>query len=153
VAATGGSQAALVPAIPPLRAPTRFLLHHRGGRCDAALQKLQWCTSRKGQMRRRGPRPCPAAHTGEHPILAQFFPEGSHGYIRVSIFLDFFVQFRLMVSRWSLGHQREQQHKIRVSPARCRMDLPGPTTSVGTRTDCSVGPWDYLTCAARYLMV
>jgi hypothetical protein len=34
----------------------------------------------------------------------------------------------------------------------CRMDLPGPTTSVGTRTDYSVGPWDYSTCAARYLM-
>jgi hypothetical protein len=32
------------------------------------------------------------------------------------------------------------------------MDLPGTTTSVGTRTDYSVGPWDYLTCAARYLM-
>jgi hypothetical protein len=35
----------------------------------------------------------------------------------------------------------------------CRMDLPGPTTSVGTRTDYSVGPWDYPTCVARYLMV
>jgi hypothetical protein len=23
---------------------------------------------------------------------------------------------------------------------------------VGTRTDYSVGPWDYLTCAAWYLM-
>jgi hypothetical protein len=34
----------------------------------------------------------------------------------------------------------------------CRMDLPGPTTSVGTRTNYSVGPWDYPTCAARYLM-
>jgi hypothetical protein len=34
----------------------------------------------------------------------------------------------------------------------CRMDLPGATTSVGTRTDYSVGPWDYPTCAARYLM-
>jgi hypothetical protein len=34
----------------------------------------------------------------------------------------------------------------------CRMDLPGPTTSVGTRTDYSVGPWDYPTCAARYLL-
>jgi hypothetical protein len=33
------------------------------------------------------------------------------------------------------------------------MDLPGPTTSVGTRTDYSVGPWDYPACAtlkARY---
>jgi hypothetical protein len=34
----------------------------------------------------------------------------------------------------------------------CRMDLRGPTTSVGTRTDYSVGPWDYPTCAARHLM-
>jgi hypothetical protein len=32
------------------------------------------------------------------------------------------------------------------------MDLPGPSTLVGTGTDYSVGPWDYLTCAARYLM-
>jgi hypothetical protein len=34
----------------------------------------------------------------------------------------------------------------------CRMDLHVPTTSVGTRTDYSVGPWDYPTCAARYLL-
>jgi hypothetical protein len=34
----------------------------------------------------------------------------------------------------------------------CRMDLPGPTTSVGTKTDYSVGPWDFPTCAARHLM-
>jgi hypothetical protein len=33
----------------------------------------------------------------------------------------------------------------------CRMDLPGPTTSVGTRTDYSVGPWDYPACATRHL--
>jgi hypothetical protein len=32
------------------------------------------------------------------------------------------------------------------------MDLTGPTTSVGTRTDYSVGPWDYPTCATRYPM-
>jgi hypothetical protein len=31
------------------------------------------------------------------------------------------------------------------------MDLPGPTTSVGTRTDYSVGPWDYPACATRHL--
>jgi hypothetical protein len=34
----------------------------------------------------------------------------------------------------------------------CRMDLPKPTTSVGTRTDYSVGPWDYLSCATWHLM-
>jgi hypothetical protein len=32
------------------------------------------------------------------------------------------------------------------------MDLPGPTTSVGTRTDYSVGPWDYLAWAARHML-
>jgi hypothetical protein len=35
--------------------------------------------------------------------------------------------------------------------ATCRMDLPGPTTSVGTRTDYPVGPWDYPACATRHL--
>jgi hypothetical protein len=35
--------------------------------------------------------------------------------------------------------------------ATCRMDLPGPTTSVGTRTNYSVGPWDYPACATRHL--
>jgi hypothetical protein len=35
---------------------------------------------------------------------------------------------------------------------RCCMDLPGPTTSVGTRTDYLVGPWDYPACAAWHLM-
>jgi hypothetical protein len=34
----------------------------------------------------------------------------------------------------------------------CRMDLPGPTISVGTRTDYSVGPWDYSACATWHLM-
>jgi hypothetical protein len=34
----------------------------------------------------------------------------------------------------------------------CRMDFPGPTASVGTRTDYSVGPWDYPTCAAQHLL-
>jgi hypothetical protein len=29
---------------------------------------------------------------------------------------------------------------------------PWPTTSVGTRTDYSVGPWDYSACATWHLM-
>jgi hypothetical protein len=32
------------------------------------------------------------------------------------------------------------------------MDVPGPTALVGTRTDYSVGPWDYLAWAARHLL-
>jgi hypothetical protein len=35
---------------------------------------------------------------------------------------------------------------------RCRMDLLGTTTSVGTRTGYSVGTWDYTAWAARHLM-
>jgi hypothetical protein len=33
------------------------------------------------------------------------------------------------------------------------MDIPRPTTQVGTRTDYSVGPWDYSTWVARHLLV
>jgi hypothetical protein len=33
----------------------------------------------------------------------------------------------------------------------CRMDLPGPTASVGTSFDYSVGPWDYPACATQHL--
>jgi hypothetical protein len=32
------------------------------------------------------------------------------------------------------------------------MDLPGPTTPVGTRTDYSMVPWDYSTWVTRHLM-
>jgi hypothetical protein len=34
----------------------------------------------------------------------------------------------------------------------CRIFLPGSTALVGTRTDYSVGPWDYPTCATRHLV-
>jgi hypothetical protein len=42
-------------------------------------------------------------------------------------------------------------HRYGLPNRICRMDLPGPTTSVGTRTDYSVGPWDYPACATRHL--
>jgi hypothetical protein len=45
----------------------------------------------------------------------------------------------------------EENRNAKQCRNRCRMDLPGPTTSVGTRTDYSVGPWDYLACATRHL--
>jgi hypothetical protein len=38
-------------------------------------------------------------------------------------------------------------HQVWMRREDCRMGLPGPTTSVGTRTDYSVGPWDYSACA------
>jgi hypothetical protein len=41
---------------------------------------------------------------------------------------------------------------VKLQQHGCRMDLPGPTTSVGTRTDYSVGPWDYSTWVARHLL-
>jgi hypothetical protein len=51
---------------------------------------------------------------------------------------------RTVVGRLVVGREEARQS--------CRMDLPGPTTSVGTRTDYSVGPWDYLTWVTRHLM-
>jgi hypothetical protein len=43
------------------------------------------------------------------------------------------------------------QHRDQPQESHCRMDLPGPTTSVGTRTDYMVGPWDYPAWAAQHL--
>jgi hypothetical protein len=39
-----------------------------------------------------------------------------------------------------------------LGQANCHMDLPRPTTSVGTRIDYSVDPRDYLTWVTRHLM-
>jgi hypothetical protein len=51
-------------------------------------------------------------------------------------------------------HRKQHIYKLEndqgVVIGDCRMDLPGPTTSVGTRTDYSVGPWDYSACATRH---
>jgi hypothetical protein len=41
---------------------------------------------------------------------------------------------------------------LEYGSSRCRMDFPGPTASVGTRTDYLVGPSDYSACATRHLM-
>jgi hypothetical protein len=50
----------------------------------------------------------------------------------------------------NLGENETLEHLFFICPF-CRMDLPGPTASVGTRTDYSVGPWDYPACATRHL--
>jgi hypothetical protein len=52
------------------------------------------------------------------------------------------------------GNARQQAAvgaSLGPSGGACRMDLPGPTTSVGARTDYSVGLWDYPAGAARHL--
>jgi hypothetical protein len=46
----------------------------------------------------------------------------------------------------------ESQCLALFSLGRCHMDLPGPTTSMGTTTDYSVGPWDYSVCVTQHLM-
>jgi hypothetical protein len=35
----------------------------------------------------------------------------------------------------------------------CHTNIPRPTTHVGTRTDYSVGPWNYPTWAAQHLLM
>jgi hypothetical protein len=62
------------------------------------------------------------------------------------------------MARLTEFHRQHCQHYSKLScsttkySGACRMDLPEPTTSVGTMTDYSVGPWDYPTCVARYVM-
>jgi hypothetical protein len=47
---------------------------------------------------------------------------------------------------------RRHPARLQSTQGVCRMDIPRPTTPVGTRTDYSVGPWDYPTWAAQHLM-
>jgi hypothetical protein len=53
---------------------------------------------------------------------------------------------------WKRGLRERERELGEASGGVCRMDLPGLTTSVGTRTDYSVGPWDYPACVTRHLM-
>jgi hypothetical protein len=74
-------------------------------------------------------------------------------YLCSSIHLTFLV----LCSTFGLGSTRRRPTGTSLvrstgwSMPRCRMDLPGPATSVGTRTDYSVGPWDYPAWATRHL--
>jgi hypothetical protein len=76
-------------------------------------------------------------------------PRARRGLVRAALCPSSEAEFRsrtagptALVGRW--GHQAR-------GPG-CRMDLPGPTASVGIRTDYSVGPWDYSACATWHLM-
>jgi hypothetical protein len=50
------------------------------------------------------------------------------------------------------GGRREAGARLARSRWRVSYGPPWPTTLVGTRTDYSVGPWDYPACATRHLM-
>jgi hypothetical protein len=61
----------------------------------------------------------------------------------------------LIISRGSNRFEPKWRRDSRVSESsdpNCHMDISGPTTWVGTRTDYSVGPWDYSTCAIWHLL-
>jgi hypothetical protein len=65
---------------------------------------------------------------------------------------DFIWRFSKRCTKLPSVAQSEIVHAfLEGTTCRCRMDLLGPTTSVGTRTDYSVGPWDYPACATRHL--
>jgi hypothetical protein len=63
-----------------------------------------------------------------------------------------FVSENLLGKLNLMGLHTKSAYKIIMPGGNCRMDLPGPTTSVGTSTDYSVGPWDYPACATWHLM-
>jgi hypothetical protein len=89
-------------------------------------------------------------------IYARWTCKGVHA---ATSFVD---RLQSYVSEWASAtheHNVVTEHRLHDDDAwvaylqwYCRMDLPGPTTSVGTRTDYSVGPWDYPACATRHLM-
>jgi hypothetical protein len=89
------------------------------------------------------------AHAGQGAALAHVPVSTRMSSTRkVKAFLLGFVPQRKLAHAPMLEDRRADD----VLSHRCRMDLPGPTTSVGTRTDYSVGAWDYPTCAAWHLM-
>jgi hypothetical protein len=67
-------------------------------------------------------------------------------------FLAFSTWGRLRTTRQ--GHQDYSKLSYLTTKysVACRLDLPRPTNSVGTRTDYSVDPWDYSACATRHVM-
>jgi hypothetical protein len=66
--------------------------------------------------------------------------------------LSILEDFRLVVLETiQLDYSKQSFSTTKYSGA-CHMDLPGPTTSVGTRTDYSVGPWDHPACATQHLI-
>jgi hypothetical protein len=72
-------------------------------------------------------------------------------FLLIIIFL-FFPAFSSYLLRKTQELQLIFSRRLESSCTPCCMDLNGPTTSVGTRTDYSVGPWDYPTCATRHLL-
>jgi hypothetical protein len=67
--------------------------------------------------------------------------------------MEYFV-YLLDVGMKHVGIEEEEEEEEEEGNhlRKSRMDLPGPTTLVGTRTDYPVGPWDYSACATRHLM-
>jgi hypothetical protein len=71
--------------------------------------------------------------------------------MNVAFSFMYHIMFASLYHRLHLYHMSWRCASL-ICFAHCRMDLPGPTTSVGTRTDYSVGPWDYSACATQHLM-
>jgi hypothetical protein len=114
-------QAARVLCIPsPLRAPACALPVHRevdwrwGGAWDVAIgHRREESVQEQEQERSRRCSAC--AHRWASPPLALFCFRGIHGCVRFSIFCWIFLQIRVVVAQWSLGHELEHQCEIRVS--------------------------------------
>jgi hypothetical protein len=96
-------------------------------------------------------------HTRKRPSTG---PRTTHGpqrqvgaESRFFVQLDGFDQWSHLPGEHGRHPRQPRRHLLWLDAGNiCRMDLPGPTTSVGISTDYSVGPWDYLTCATRYLL-
>jgi hypothetical protein len=94
----------------------------------------------------------PCFHGWHEPFATVIYkPEDDSLYVFVNARVHFKLWTMMIWCMIIASHVCHQNFELINGPSFCRMDLPGPTTSVGTRTDYSVGPWDYPACATRHL--
>jgi hypothetical protein len=125
------------------------------------ISDRQWQTGRPSGLTRRtvrgSPTDCPRGSQRRGELLDTLVVISDHPHRGAgpSARLANCLQVRCGLSARAT-RRRGQGRRLLLKPDHsliylCRMDLPGPTTSVGTRTDYSMGPWDYPACATRHL--
>jgi hypothetical protein len=132
------------------------------------VQKHTWCMAALNRfISKLGERGLPFFKLLEHQEKFVWTPEADQDLAQLKDFLSkppvlttprkkeqlllYLAATTHVVSTTIVVERQEGSHAYPVHRPVCRMDLPGPTTSVGTRTDYSVGPWDYPACATRHL--
>jgi hypothetical protein len=141
--------------LPPAR-PYDHRIHLLSGTAPIAVRPYRYPQLQKDELERQVTGMlaqgiiCPSTSPFSTPVLLVRKPDGSW---------HFCIDYRALNVRTSkdkfpisaVDELHGARYFTKLDLRSCRMDLPRPTTSVGTRTDYSVGPWDYPACATRHL--